>query len=105
MRNRFTILVATVAMAFAMAVPASAGGPPAGAGEGGQPEGIACQLAGIEVLTSTGLIDDVARNGLSTNVGTLSLATVLELHRTSPELFQTGTPVVVDGIGTPTWCD
>ncbi|MGA7270647.1 MAG: hypothetical protein WB239_06210 [Acidimicrobiia bacterium] len=105
MRKKITILTAAVATALALALPASAGGPPAGAGDGGQPEGIACQLAGIDVLKGAGLIDDVARDGLDTNLGTFSLTEVLALHRTMPELFQTGTPVTVDGIGTPTWCD
>jgi hypothetical protein len=51
----------------------------------------------------------VARGGIEVvGVGTVPFRTVLSLHRSSPELFQTGgVSVVVPGVGVvdATWCD
>lgn len=84
-------------------------GPPNGAGDDGQPAGIACQQAGISTLQSLGLLSAVAKGGIEVDgVGTLPFRTVLQLHRESPALFQTGgVSVVVPGVGTvaATWCD
>ena len=86
-----------------------ASGPPAGAGSGGQPAGIACQQRGIATLQSLGLLSAVARGGIEVvGVGTVPLKTVLSLHRSDPELFQTGgVSVVVPDVGevAATWCD
>ncbi|HEU4319598.1 MAG TPA: hypothetical protein VFS66_05915 [Acidimicrobiia bacterium] len=106
MRKRITILLAAVAMALAVALPASAAGP--------VPGGIACQSAGIGVLTSVpGLMPAVAQNGvdvyadeaLETLVGNFSLSETLALHRSTPSLFSGG--LYVDVFGTAVeanWC-
>jgi len=89
------------------ATAAAAEGPPAGAGEGGQPAGVACQQVGIGTLQSLGLLPAVARDGIEVeDVGVLAFPTVLSLHRSSPELFQTGgVTVIVGGAEVPaTWC-
>jgi hypothetical protein len=83
-------------------------GPPAGAGQGSKPAGIACQQAGISTLQALGLLSAVAKDGIEVEgVGVLDFKTVLELHRTMPELFRTGgVSVVVNGVAVPaTWCD
>lgn len=110
MKKRFTMLAVTAAMVLGMALPAFASGPPAGAGEGGQPDGIACQQAGIGTLQSLGLLSAVAKGGIEVvELGqVVNFRTVLSLHRSNPELFQTGgVSVVVPGIGivAATWCD
>jgi hypothetical protein len=109
MKKKITILTTAVAMAFALALPASAGGPPKGAGEGGKPAGIECQQNGIGTLQELGLLSAVAKGGIEVEgEGVLDFPTVLELHRTMPELFQTGgVTVVVPGVGNvpATWCD
>ena len=73
------------------------------------PSGTACQQAGIGTLQSLGLLSAVAKNGIEVvGVGNVPFRTVLKLHRTSPELFQTGgVSVVVPGVGTvpATWCN
>ncbi|MFZ0015082.1 MAG: hypothetical protein WAL25_13310 [Acidimicrobiia bacterium] len=106
--KKLTVAVAAAAMSLAMALPAMAA-PPAGAGDGGKPAGIECQQQGIGTLQSLGLLSAVAGGGIEVvDVGTLPFKTVLQLHRTMPELFQTGgVSVVVPGVGiTPaTWCD
>lgn len=83
--------------------------PPAGAGDGGQPSGIACQQAGIGTLQVLGLLPAVAKGGIEVvDVGVVPFKDVLALHRTNPELFQTGgVSVVVPGVGVvpATWCD
>lgn len=108
MRTRLTAILGAVALVFAFAAPAVAG-PPAGIGSGGPPAGVLCQQAGISTLQSLGLLNDVASNGIEVvGVGVLPFRTVLGLHRTSPELFQTGgVSVFVPGIGEvpATWCD
>lgn len=91
------------------AVAATASAAPSGAGQGREPAGIACQQAGISTLQSLGLLSAVARSGIEVvDVGTVPFKDVLALHRSSPELFQTGgVSVVVPGVGTvaATWCD
>jgi hypothetical protein len=71
--------------------------------------GIACQQAGIGTLQTLGLLPAVAKGGIEVKgVGVVPFKTVLSLHRTSPELFQTGgVTVVVPGVGdvAATWCD
>ena len=82
---------------------------PRGAGDGGKPAGIACQQAGISTLQSLGLLSAVAKGGIEVvGVGTVPFKDVLTLHRTMPELFQTGgVTVVVPGVGDvpATWCN
>jgi hypothetical protein len=57
------------------------------------------------------LLSAVAKGGIevvSPALGVVPFKTVLKLHRTSPELFQTGgVTVAVPGIGNvdATWCD
>ena len=106
--RRLATTIATAALVLAGAVPAVAG-PPAGAGDGAKPTGVACQQAGMSTLRSLGLLSAVAGDGIEVaGVGTVPFPTVLELHRTSPELFQTGgVSVIVPGVGTvpATWCD
>jgi len=96
------------AAAVVLSASAFAGGPPAGAGDKGKPEGVACQHAGIATLQALGLLAAVAKSGIEVaGVGVLNFSTVLELHRTMPELFRTGgVSVIVDGQPVPaTWCD
>jgi hypothetical protein len=82
---------------------------PNGAGTGAKPAGATCLQAGVATLNSLGLVDDVARGGIEVvGIGVLPFKTVLEYHRTSPELFQSGTGVSVvvgDTIVPATWCD
>ena len=64
--------------------------------------------AGIATLKSLGLLSAVASGIEVVGVGQVAYQTVLSLHRTSPELFQTGgVSVVVPGVGAvaATWCD
>ena len=101
-----TKLLATGA-ALALSFQALAG-PPAGAGQRGKPSGVVCQQAGISTLLSLGLLSTVAGEGILVDgVGVVDFATVLKLHRTMPELFQSGgVTVIVDGRPVPaTWCD
>ena len=60
-------------------------------------------------MQALGLLSAVARGGIEVvDVGVLDFPTVLELHRTSPELFsEGGISVVVPGVGTvaATWCE
>ena len=68
----------------------------------------ACMQAGLGTLQGAGLLPGVARNGIEVvDVGVLRLNTVLELHRNSPELFQTGgvSVQVGDQVIPATWCD
>ena len=98
------ISAATVAGSGAAALAAA----PAGSGSG-QPAGIACQQRGIATLQSLGLLSAVARGGIEVvGVDTVPFKTVLSLHRSNPELFQTGgVSVVVPGAGVvaATWCN
>jgi hypothetical protein len=105
--KKSTRVVATALIAT-LSLPALAGGPPVGAGKGGKPAGIVCQQAGLSTLLSLGLLSAVAGEGILVDgVGIVDFATVLELHRSMPELFQTGgVSVIVDGETVPaTWCD
>ena len=119
MKKRMAYTAVAATLALTMALPAAAkrdnvGGPPAGAGERGKPVGIACQQAGIDTLQSLGLLAAVAREGIEVvGLGNVPFETVLSLHRTTPEAFQTAenpddqVKVVVPGIGEvpATWCD
>ena len=105
-------ILATTALALGLTAglaSAATAAPPAGAGEGGRPSGIACQQAGITTLQSLGLLPAVAKGGIEVvGVGIVPFPKVLELHRTSPALFQTGgVSVVVPGTGVvpATWCN
>jgi hypothetical protein len=106
--KKLTIVATSLAMSLAMALPAMAG-PPTGAGDGGKPAGIECQQRGIGTLQGLGLLSAVAGGGIEVvDVGIVPFKTVLQLHRTMPELFQTGgVSVVVPGMGIvpATWCD
>ena len=109
MKKVITAATLSAAIAVGGGIGVGASGPPAGAGSGGQPAGIVCQQQGIATLQSLGLLSAVARSGVEVvGVGTVPFKTVLSLHRTNPELFQTGgVSVVVPGVGTvaATWCD
>ena len=77
------ILVASAAAAMSFGVAAStvdAGGPPAGAGDGGKPVGIACMQHGLGLLRSLGAPPEVVEAVLPG----LTLDQVLALHRTDP---------------------
>ncbi len=109
MKKAITAAIVAGLASVGAGVSVAASGPPAAAGSGGRPAGIACQQAGIGTLQSLGLLPAVASGGIEVvGVGALPLKTVLSLHRTSPELFQTGgVSVVVPGVGEvpATWCD
>jgi hypothetical protein len=114
MKKRNTFLAVATVIAFGLSLPAAAkrdnvGGPPAGAGQDGKPLGIACQQAGIATLQSLGLLAAVANDGIEVvGLGNVPFETVLSLHRTTPEAFQTGgVTVVVPELGEvpATWCD
>ena len=101
--------IAACALALAASTSVASAAPPAGAGDGGKPAGIACQQAGISTLQSLGLLSAVAKGGIEVvGVGTVPFKDVLTLHRTMPELFRTGgVTVVVPGVGEvpATWCN
>lgn len=104
------IITAAAAACLTLGFGATAAGasPPAGVGERGVPAGIQCQQAGISTLQTLGILDDVARGGVSVvGVGTVAFPDVLSLHRSSPELFQTGgvSVQVGDAVVPATWCD
>ncbi|MCO8128508.1 hypothetical protein NHL50_14955 [Acidimicrobiia bacterium EGI L10123] len=109
MNRKLVAAAAASCLTLGLGASAAAAGPPAGVPGKGVPAGIQCQQAGISTLQTLEILDDVARDGIEVvDVGTLQLPTVLELHRQSPELFQTGgVTVVVPGIGdvAATWCD
>jgi 2-polyprenyl-6-methoxyphenol hydroxylase-like FAD-dependent oxidoreductase len=110
MNRKLIAAAAAGCLTLGLGASAAAAGPPAGVPGKGVPAGIQCQQAGISTLQSLGILDDVARDGIQVVGGDrLPLRTVLELHRESPELFQTGTGVTVEvpGIGDvpATWCD
>ena len=79
--------LATTALALGLTAalaPAASAAPPAGAGNGGKPAGVACQQAGISTLQSLGLLPAVAQGGIEVvGVGQVPFPTVLELHRTA----------------------
>ena len=101
--------VAACSLALAASTSVASAAPPIGAGDGGKPAGIACQQAGISTLQTLGLLPAVAKGGIEVvGVGTVPFKDVLALHRTMPELFQTGgVTVVVPGVGDApaTWCN
>jgi hypothetical protein len=119
MKKQTAFTAVAAALTLGLALPAAAdskgvGGPPAGAGERGKPLGIACQQAGIDTLQSLGLLATVASDGIEVvGLGNVPFETVLSLHRTTPEAFQTAenpddqVKVVVPGVGevAATWCD
>ncbi len=108
MKRKILSAVAAAGLTLGLGASAAAAHPPAGAGEGGKPSGIACQQAGISTLQSLGLLPAVAAGGIEVaGVGVVDYQTVLRLHRTQPGLFQTGgVSVVVGGEAVPaTWCD
>jgi hypothetical protein len=89
MRRLTVTAAAAAALMFASTVPAVAAGPPAGAGNGAKPAGVACQQFGIGVLRSQGLLADVARGGLEYPIGsgdTIAFSDVLAIHRNDPAL-------------------
>jgi hypothetical protein len=107
--KKLTTSLAIGALAItATAATAGAVGPPASA-PSKVPAGVTCQQQGISTLQALDLLPAVAKGGIEVaGVGVLPFRTVLELHRTMPELFQTGgVSVVVPGVGTvpATWCD
>ena len=101
--------VAACSLALAASTSVASAAPPKGAGDGGKPAGIVCQQAGISTLQTLGLLPAVAKGGIEVvGVGTVPFKDVLALHRTMPELFQTGgVTVVVPGVGEvpATWCN
>lgn len=105
-----TIISAVLAsmMLLGLGAGAASAAPPAGVGQG-KPAGVACQQAGIGTLQDLGLLAAVARGGIEVvGVGTVPFRDVLSLHRSNPELFQSGgVSVVVPGVGAvpATWCD
>lgn len=109
--KKFIAAAATAAALTVALGTAASAGPPAGTGERGVPTGIQCQQAGIGTLQGLGLLPAVARNGIEVvELGrVVPFREVLSLHRSSPELFQSGTgvTVVVPGLGNvaATWCD
>ncbi len=77
------ILAASAAAAMTFGIGASAvdaGGPPAGAGEGGKPVGVECMQHGLGLLRSLGAPAQVSRDVIG-----LPLNVVLDLHRTNPQ--------------------
>jgi hypothetical protein len=108
MKRKTLAFIATAAMLVGLGASTASAAPPAGVGSG-KPAGIACQQAGIGTLQDLGLLSAVARGGIEVvGIGTLPFRTVLSLHRSNPELFQTGgVSVVVPGLGIvdATWCD
>ena len=89
------ILAASAAAAMSFGVGAStidAGGPPAGAGGGGQPVGIACMQHGHGLLRSLGSPAKVSLEAIG-----LPLDQVLALHRTDPQTAAT----VLESLGLP----
>lgn len=80
MKSKIVAAAAATALTFGLgAGAASAGGPPAGAGQGGQPVGVACMQHGLGLLQSLG-----APAQVSLAVVGLPLNEVLELHRNDP---------------------
>jgi 2-polyprenyl-6-methoxyphenol hydroxylase-like FAD-dependent oxidoreductase len=97
-------LIAGAAAGLALSFAAVSAGPV----DAAPPKGIQCQKRGIATLNSLGLTSSVARNGIEVvGVGTVPFRTVLSLHRSNPELFQTGgVSVVVGDDDVPaTWCN
>lgn len=108
MKRTITALLAGAALSVAT-VSVAAAAPAADNTHAKIPSGIACQQAGIGTLKTLGLLPAVAKNGIEVvGVGVVPFRTVLSLHRSNPELFQTdGVSVVVPGAGVvpATWCN
>ena len=80
MKRKIFTAIATATLALGMgATAASAGGPPAGAGDGGKPSGVTCMQYGHSGLRSLG-----APAKVSLDVVGLPLNQVLALHREDP---------------------
>jgi hypothetical protein len=89
------ILAASAAAAMTFGIGASsvsAGGPPAGAGDGGKPAGIECMQHGLGLLRSLGAPAQISLAAVG-----LPLNEVLELHRTDPA----GAAGVLESLGLP----
>lgn len=81
MKRKILAASAAAAMTFGLAATSvDAGGPPAGAGEGGKPVGVECMQHGLGLLQSLGAPPEVVEAVLPG----LSLADVLALHRNDP---------------------
>ena len=101
--------VAACALALAASTSVASAAFPAGPATVASPPASLAQQAGISTLQSLGLLSAVAKGGIEVvGVGTVPYEDVLTLHRTMPELFQTGgVTVVVPGVGDvpATWCN
>ena len=81
MKRKLLAASAAAAMSFGIAASTvEAGGPPAGAGNGGKPVGIACMQHGHGLLRSLGSPAKVSQAAIG-----LPLNQVLALHRTNPQ--------------------
>ena len=99
MKRKIVAFVATAGLALGLtATAASAGGPPAGAGERGKPAGITCMQYGLGGLRSLGppplVVQDLVDAGALPD---LSLSEVLALHREDPATAN----VVLKSLGFP----
>ena len=105
-----TLIAALLAcgLTFGFGATAAGAAKPDGAGSGGVPAGIQCQQAGVGTLVGAGLISTAAREGVHVVQldQTLPLRTVVQLHRTGPQLFTGGLSVTVGGAGpiAAAWC-
>ena len=95
--------LAVTAVALAIAPAASAGG--VAPATTGVKSGPACAIAGVTFLIKNSLLVPVAKNGLNLSVlggpnQVVSLATVVRLHLTNPEIFAGGNPLAPAA----TWC-
>jgi hypothetical protein len=93
MKSKIIAAAAAAALTFGLgATAASAGGPPAGAGDGGKPVGIACMQHGHGLLRSLGAPAIVSQDVIG-----LPLNQVLALHRNNPA----GAAEVLISLGLP----
>lgn len=104
--RKLLVLASLLATAVALAVaPGASAGPvkgaPVSAGGPGVQSGYECAVSGVSFLIRNNLLLAVARNGLNpADFGgsldqTLSLATVVRLHLTNPELFAYPNPAAL----------
>lgn len=94
MKRKILAASAAAAMTFGFAsTTVGAGGPPAGAGDGGQPVGIECAQHGLGLLRSLGAPPKVVEAVLPG----LSLSDVLALHREDPA----AAAAVLESLGLP----
>ena len=108
--KKLPVFTAAVVASIGLMAGTASAAPPAGAGDGGKPVGIACQQDGISTLRSAGLLSAVAKDGIEVvdpALGNTSFPEVLHLHRTDPALFRTGgvTVAVPGGTLAATWCN